>query len=65
MLKETFPTQRKGLNESSDAHHPGPKVAAKDAVEEVEQNGTDVVVLELDGDGPEDVVAALEGEMLP
>ena len=47
----------------SDAHRP--EVPAKDAVEEVEQDGADEIVFEFDGDGPENVVSALEGEMLP
>ena len=46
-----------------DAHRP--EVPTKDAVEEVEQDGADEVVFEFDWDGPEDVIAALEGEMLP
>ena len=50
-------------NGKSDAH--GPEVPEKEAVEEVEQNGADEIVFEFDGDGPKDVVATLEGKMLP
>ena len=44
MLKETFPTHRKGLKESSDAHHPGPKVAAR-ATDQRAAAGKKVVIL--------------------
>ena len=44
MLKDTLPTQRKGLNESSDAHHPGQKVAAM-AMDQRAAAGRKVLIL--------------------